>query len=231
MNRWGSVRMVAQAQSGKSLIEINLAEEVFGGFEKAKDFFKETTQQTKESLAATVENAVNTITTATDKAVDTVSATAKGSLEQTLQKADQLSGATSNAIQTAISDSVSEWLQDHPVVFRLVQVVLWATNHPIVSLIILLFTVAIAWSLIKAIGRLVEAAGLSILQAPFKLGQFLIGVSAKSLGKFGGLAVKQLVPNKTADPPVLQDSSSKPTYKDKQQRLAEISTRLQAIQK
>ena len=178
------------------------SEKVFGGFEKAKDFLNETTQQAKEALAATTGKAVNTITTATDKAVDTVSATAKSSLDQTLQKADQVSGATSNAIQTAISDSVSEWLQAHPIVFRLVQMLLWATNHPIVSLIVLLFTLAIAWSLIKAIGRLVEAAGFSILQAPLKLGQVLIKVSAKK--KAGGEKNKQ--------------------------RLAEISTRLEAIQ-
>jgi hypothetical protein len=126
-------------------------------------------------------------------------------------------GATSNAIQTAISDSVSEWLQAHPVAFRLVQLLLWATNHPIVSLIVLLFTVAIAWSLIKAVVRLIEMAGWSLLQAPLKVGLVLIGVSAKSLGKFGGLAVKR--------------AGGAGEEKDKQQRLAEISTRLEAIQK
>ena len=194
--------MITQALRGKSLAQIN-AYEVFGGFEKAKDFLNETTQQAKAALAATTGKAVNTITTATEKAVDTISATAKTSLEQTLQKADQVSGATSNAIQTAISNSVSEWLQAHPIVFRLVQTLLWATNHPIVSLIILLFTLAIAWSLIKAIGRLFEATGFSILQAPFKLGQVLIKASTKKGA--GG-------------------------EKNKRQRLSEISTRLEAIQ-
>lgn len=193
---------ITQAENSKSLVKISLPEGVFGGFEQTKGFLKETTQQIKESLAATGENAANIITTAT---------------EQTLQKADQLSGATSNAIQTAISDSVSEWLQDHPVVLRLVQMLLWATNHPIVSLIIFLFTVAIAWSLIKALGRLIEMAGWSLLKAPFELGQVLIGVSAKSLGKFGGLAVKR--------------AGEAGGEKDKQQRLAEISTRLETIQK
>jgi hypothetical protein len=209
--------MITQAESRKSIVEINLPEGVFGGFEKAKDFLNETTQQTKESLSATAGKAVNTITTATDKAVDTVSATAKGSLEQTLQKADQLSDVSSNAIQMAISDSVSEWLQAHPVVFHLVQLLLWAANHPIISLIILVFTVAITWSLIKALGRLIEMAGWSLLKAPFKFGQVLIAVSAKSLGEFGGLAV--------------QRAEGAEGEKNKQQRLVEISTRLEAIQK
>lgn len=240
--------MTTRAESSKSLVEIELPKTVFSSFHKAKDFLteaadtlKETTQQAKESLAETAGKAVDTVTVTTDKAVDTVTATvqqgketieqAKGSLEQTLQTPGQLSSKTSEAIQTAINSSVSDWLQAHPVVFQLVQLLLWAANHPIISLIILLFAVAIAWSLIKAIGRLIEIAGLSLLQAPFKLSRVLIGVSAKSLGKIGGVAVNQLLPTKTTLPPILQDSSSQPTYQHKQQRLAEISTRLEAIQK
>ena len=203
---------ITQAENSKLLVKISLPEGVFGGFEQAKDFLKETTQQIRESLAATGENAANIITTAT---------------EQTVQKADRLSGATSNAIQTAISDSVSEWLQANPVIFRLVQMLLWATNHPIVSLIILLFTVAIAWSLIKALGRLIEMTGWSLLQAPFKLGQVLLGVSAKSLGKFGGLAVNKAGGVGEAGGAI----SGAGGAEDKQQRLAEISTRLETIQK
>ena len=191
---------------GNSLEEIGLPQSVFAHFEKAKDFLEETTQQTKESLSATAGKVVNTIYKATDRAVDTASSTAKDSLEQTLRKADQLSSATSNTVQTAISDSVSEWLQVHPVVFRLVQLLLWATNHPIVSLLTLLFTVAFAWSLIRALGRLIEMAGWSLLKAPFKLSQVLIGVSAKSM-------VKGIEGEKN------------------HLRLAEISIKLEAIQK
>lgn len=191
---------------GNSLGEIGLPQRVFAHFEKAKDFLEETTQQTKESLSATTGKVVNTIHKVTDRAVDTASNTAKDSLEQTLRTADQLSSATSNTVQTAISDSVSEWLQAHPVVFRLVQLLLWATNHPIVSLIILLFTVAFAWSLIRALGRLIEMAGWSLLKAPFKLSQVLIGVSAKSMVK-----VREGEKNHL--------------------RLAEISTKLEAIHK
>lgn len=216
--------MITAAKIGKFLGEINSPKGVLASFEQAKDFLQETTQQTQESLTATAEKTVNTITTAADKAVDTLSSTAKGTFEQTLQKADQLSNSTSNAMQTAINNSVSEWLQAHPVVFRLVQLLVWATNHPIWGVVLLFFVFAIAWSLIKAISRLIETAWLALLQAPFKLSQALFGVSAKSLGKFKGLAVKQ------TETPVLQNSSSQPIPKNKQQRIAEISHRLEAIQ-
>lgn len=212
--------------------------------DKAVDTATATAQQAKDSLTTTTHKAVD-ITTVTSDAVKTITATAqqakaslgetigqtKGSLEQTLQTTGQLKITTSEAIQTAISSSVSDWLARHPVVFRLVQVLLWATNHPIISLVILLFAVAIAWSLIKAIGRLIETAGLTILQAPFKLGQVLIGVGYQSLGKFGGLTFKQVTVAKNTNTPALQNPTSELIHKDKQQRITEISTRLEAIQK
>lgn len=220
--------MITVTESGKSIVEINLPDAVFGGFEQVKDFLKSTTQQTKESLAATSEKTVNTITTLTDT-VDTVSATAKNSLEQTLQKANQVSSFTSNSMQTAITSSVNDWLQAHPTILQLMQILIWATNHPIVSLVISIFGVAIAWSLIKVIVRLFEHASLFLLQAPFKLIQFLIAVSTKSLGKVG-IATKQPLITNTAQYPVLQHSTAT-TYQDKQQRLAGIANRLEAIQK
>lgn len=137
----------------------------------------------------------------------------------------------SNPLQTAIASSINEWLQAHPSVLRLLQVFIWATNHPIVSLVILLFAVAIAGSLIKAVGRLIETTSLSILKAPFKLIQLLFGVSFQSISKFGGLALKQLTGGKNAELPALQDSNSHSIEKGKQQRLTEISSRLEAIQK
>jgi hypothetical protein len=74
-----------------------------------------------------------------------------------------------------------------------------------------------------------EILGLSILKAPFKMLQVLLGVSFQSAGKFGSLAVKHLPVAKNAEQPALQNASPQPTQKDKQQRLAEISSRLEAI--
>ncbi|MBW4577524.1 MAG: hypothetical protein KME08_20005 [Aphanothece sp. CMT-3BRIN-NPC111] len=135
----------------------------------------------------------------------------------------------SDVIQTAIASSISEWLQTHPAVLRLVQLLLWASNHPIWGLVMFIIVVAIAFSLIKALGRLLEILGLSILKAPFNFVLALIGFSFKSLGTLGGSAFQQLPVAKNAEPPALQDSNSQSIENDKQQRLADISTRLEAI--
>lgn len=201
--------MITQAENEKSLPQ--MSDEVSRGWERVKDFFHE--QHTK-SLTVPAQKAANTI--------NSVSATVKDSLEQTLQKVNDVNSATTNAMQTAINNSVNEWLQAHPVGLRFVQILVWGTNHPIISIILLLFAIALFWSLIKAIGHFIETLALSLLQAPLKLTQASLRFSTKTLGKFGS-TLNYLPPK--ASPLTLQNPQL-----TKQQRLAEISTRLDVIQ-
>ena len=159
-------------QAKDSLVETTgkLAKTVNITSDSAVDTATVTAQQAKDSLTATTHRAVDAVTTVTSDSVKTITETAqqaKDSLEQTLQTTGQLKNTTSEAIQTAISSSVNDWLVRHPVVLRLVQALLWATNHPILSLIVFLIALALTWSLIKAVGRLFEIAGLSLLKAPY----------------------------------------------------------------
>lgn len=211
--------MITQAENGKSLPL--MSEEVSRWFERVKDFFHE---QHTESLTVPAQKAANTITTATDNTINSVSATVKDSLEQTLQKVNDVNSATTNAMQTAINNSVNEWLQAHPLGLRLVQILVWGTNHPIISIIILLFAIALVWSLIKAIGRFIETLALSLLQVPLKSAQAFFKFSTNTLRKSVDPIVNQILPNKTTKI-VLQDPKL-----TKQQKLAEISTRLELLQ-
>ncbi len=225
--------MTTQAETHELPGQIGLPKEIFRGFHKAKDFLN-TTNHKAVDITSITSDSVKSITTTVQQAKASLRETidqTKASLEQTLQATGQIKNTTSEVIQTAINSSVSDWLQAHPVAFRLVQMLLWATNHPILSLVILLFTIAIAWTLIKAIGRLIETASLSLLKVPFTLSMVLIRSSSQILYKFGGSTFKQLPGAKNSAPPVLQHLTHQPNHKDKQQRLAEISQRLQALQK
>lgn len=186
------------------LLETDIPKQSFPGFQQAQYLLNEAADTLKET---------------TEKA------------QETLQITENISSKTSDAIQTAIASSSSQWLQDHQPVLHLVQLLIWATDHPIVSIITLVFALTITWILIKAIGRLIETATLSLLQAPLKLSQILLGVSAKSLSNFGGLVAKQFVGAKNTESLILQDSIFQPIHQNKQQRLTEISIRLEAIQK
>ncbi|MBG1269664.1 hypothetical protein [Nostoc sp. WHI] len=206
-------------------IDIHLPNEVLQRLQNAKDFVDESVNSVTNSVQQVGESLKATASTTTDKAIDTVTT----SLEQSLQTAEQFKSTTSEVVKTAITSSVSDWLTQHPVFFKLVQILGLAANHPIISLVILLFALTLLWSIIKAIVRLIETASWSILQVPIKLLQTLVKVSFLSLTKVGNFAFQQMTVAQTIDNlPILLPENFQI---NKQQRLTEISSRLEAIQK
>jgi hypothetical protein len=208
-----------------SQINIHLPNRVLERLQNAKDFVGGSLNSLSNSAQQVGESLKTAATTTTDRAIDTVTT----SLEQTWQTAEKFKSTTSGAVQDVMASSVSDWLSQHPIFFRLVQILGWANNHPIISIVILLFAIALIWSIIKAIVRLIETASWSILQVPLKLLQALIKVSFLSLTKFGSFAVQGITEAKKTDnlPAFLPEKFQQ----NKQQRLAEISHRLEAIQK
>ncbi|MEH2326956.1 MAG: hypothetical protein V7K32_26005 [Nostoc sp.] len=208
-----------------SQIDLHLANGVLQHLQNMKNFVGENVNSLTNSAQQVEESLKATATTTTDKAIDTVTT----SLQETWQSAEKFKSTTSGAVKDAMASSVSDWLTQHPIFFRLVQILGWAANHPIISIVILLFAIALIWSIIKTIVRLIETASWSILQVPLKLFQALIKVSFLSLTKLSSFAVQRMTATKTIDNlPVLLPENFQPS---KQQRLAEISHRLQAIQK
>lgn len=209
---------------------VNLSEKVFQSFQHTKDFVNQSVNSVTKSVQQTGESLQKTANQATTQAIDTVSATfgqAKVSVEQTLQSAQQVKSTTSVAVQTAVSTSISHWIEQHPTILRLIQILGWAVNHPIISLVILLFTLAIAWNLIKIIGRFIESTSLALLLVPFKFLKFCFS----GVIKLGEWIAKQLTNSqKTDDVLPLSSTISEQIQEDKHQRLVEISTRLEEIQ-
>lgn len=191
-------------------------------------------QQTKTAVEASLDNVSDWKQTAiqsSHNAIDTVSNTleqAKSSLQENLQPL---------SVKTVVTSSVADWFEQHPAFLKTIELFNWIVNHPIISFIIILFSLAIFWSLIKAIGRLIESISLSVLQIPLKLFQALIKYSWLWLSKlFNNFATKQFTDAKTLDNTL--ESKLKNTtayhilpYHDKQQRLNYISRRLEEIQK
>jgi hypothetical protein len=203
-------------------------------FQQTQNFVSESVNSLTQSAQQAGSSWKETATDATHRAVDTVTTTieqAKVSVEQTLESAEQAKNATSAAVSTAISSSLNIWVEEHPRLFRLVQILGWAVNHPIISLVIVLFALAIIFSLVKAIGRLIESASLSLLQVPLKLLHSLVKSLFLASTKIGNLAVTKLTSaERTHNIPALLPEIPQTTYKDKQQRLTEISLRLEEIQ-
>lgn len=216
-------------------IYIQLPEGILQRWQQAKDFVNTGVHSLTNSAQQASQSFKETATQASDRAISTATTTleqAKGSLEQSLQSAEQIKHTTSVALQTAIASGMNDWLAQHRLFFRLFQILAWATNHPIISFVILLFILALMWSIIKAIIRLIETASWKILQVPLKLSQALIKVSYLYFSKLVNLAVqKSKVSLPTEKITFLLPEHPTNINQEKQQRLAEISSRLEAIHK
>jgi hypothetical protein len=143
-------------------------------------------------------------------------------------------------MKSVIYDSISDWLSEHRMLSQLVQMLSWAANPPIISAIILIFALALLWNLIKGIGNLIQFASLSIIRVPLKFLWGLLVVSFFALGKL--VINRYAVINKGAiafqepkEVTILPEASSQvielDKKSDKQERLVEITARLEALQK
>lgn len=208
------------------MMSLQIPEQLRQQFENTKQLvnnnihsFAEKAQQTSSSIQE--------ITTETKtRAIDSV----KDSLGRTLQTAGQIQQSTSTAIQSSINSPINDWLQQHPLIYQLVKFLGWASNHPIWGVVIILLVIAIAWSLIRAIVRLIESASLSILKTPLKVIWLFSGYIWQLLRKFTISNSNKLNNTNQAQITPLIDVNFANVGNEKQTRLAEISIRLTEIQ-
>ncbi|MBW4663432.1 MAG: hypothetical protein KME01_04400 [Chroococcus sp. CMT-3BRIN-NPC107] len=176
----------------KLALQLNcLPKEAVVNWQQAKDFFTTTTSK----FQAATEDFTNTSSETVQKAI-----------------------AQARPV-TGFASSVTNWLQAHPVIFRIFNSIIWAVDRPILSLGIIILTIAASLSIFKALNRLLEMVGLSLLKAPFKL--------IESGFKLGQLGIQHvLTENNTSD-----SDARIVAAQNSQQRLAEISQRIQMLQK
>ncbi len=208
---------------------ITVSETAFNHLLQAKETIEENLHNISDKAQQVSDDWKQTATQGTQNAIarltNTVEQT-KDSLEQNLPQV---------SVQTAITSSFTDWFEYHPAFLRIIKLFNWSINHPIISFIILIFSLAIFWSLIKAIGRLIESASLSILQIPLKLLQALIQYSWLTLSKLSNLTnIKfnvQKATNNNSELKLDNNTAYQLICYNKQQRLKDISVRLENIQK
>lgn len=208
---------------------ITVSEKTFNHLLQAKETIEENFHNITDKAQQVSDDWKQTATQGTQNAIarftNTVEQT-KDSLEQNLPQV---------SVQNAITSSFTDWFEYHPAFLRIIKLFNWSINHPIISFIILIFSLAIFWSLIKAIGRLIESASLSILQIPLKLLQTLIQYSWRSLSKLiNSTDLKfnlQKATNNNSELKLDNNTTYQIICYNKQQRLKDISVRLENIQK
>ncbi len=155
----------------------------------------------------------------------------KDSFGQALQTAEEIKQSTSTAIQTSVNSPLNDWLYQHPAMFQMLKFIGWVANHPIRGILIILLGIAVLWSIIRAIVRLIEIASLSILKTPLTFIWLFIKYIWQFLSKFTIINWNKFKDANTAEIVHLEDMNPQLRGNNKQKRLEEISARLTEIQK
>lgn len=206
---------------------------VISSWQTAKTIAKQKINAITNSVQEIGSSLQETAATKTDIAIDKLTNTieqAKYSLEQAWQTAEQTQNTTSGAINQVIASYVNNFITQYPIFLRSWQILAWTINHPIIGLVFLLISIALIWSIIKAIIRLIETASWSIIQIPLKLIKAAIQFVFIFFTQLVKLAIQQSSAVKTNTNLELLPTNSQIIYQDKQQRLSEIVNRLEAIQ-
>ncbi|MDY6901241.1 MAG: hypothetical protein SWZ49_24670 [Cyanobacteriota bacterium] len=211
----------------RNSFDITVSENLIKRLQETKSAAKQSLNNFTDKAGQVKSDWQQSATQSTENAIDTFNnalGQAKGSLEEKLPQV---------SVQNVFNSSVADWFEQHPAFLGIINSLNWAVNHPIFSLIIIVFSLAILWNLVKLIGRLIEKASLSILQIPFKLFQGLIKYIWLSLIQFTNFAKNRYNTRNIKIKPELQlhnNTAHKIISYNKQQRLKDISIRLEEIQ-
>jgi len=212
----------------KNSFDITVSETLIQRLQETKEAAKESLNNFTDKAQQVSGDWKQTATQSTENAVDIFNNTLEKTKDSFENNLPQVS------VQTVVNSSVADWFERHPAFLGIIKSLNWAASHPIISLIIVVFSLAILWNLIKLIGRLIEKASLSILQIPLKLLGSLIKYIWLSLGQFKNFVItnkynkKAILNNSELQ---LHKNAAYPIISfNQQQRLKDISKRLEEIQ-
>lgn len=233
--------------------EISLPQEVYQKFDRIRgssaqiarqaadrtvDAVAETTQRAKDALMETADRTVDTVSTVAEQAKDSLLQTAANVFDRTASATNTAFHKLSETTSTAIGNSavpwldkqfdvVKHWMGFHPSFSWLGKLFSWGITHPIFSLIAIILGIFILRQFLKALARFLEQLFLFTLEAPFKFGQFLMGLFLKPFSKLTGKRVTSQP--QEANLMILNGAMPGSIAQNQKERLIYILNRLEAI--
>lgn len=210
-------------------LAISLPQEVEGSFDQIRDFSAQIVRQATDTVTQATDRSWNAVAQTTERAKDSLIDTAGKAVNSVSQTA---STAIGNPINSAISkqlNSIQIWLDAHPALSWIGKAFAWGVTHPIVSLIAIFLGIFVLRHFIKALGLFLEQTFLSIIQAPFKIGKFILGLCLIPLSKLPFRKVKNTSQLPEASLLTLNGAIPISIGKTQQERLSYILNRLEAI--
>lgn len=119
------------------------------------------------TIRRTTDGVVESLSNLTDQAQTSL-------VDQTARRAGDLSNGIIDTLFQRVSSTFGGWVTQHPIAG-------WLLTHPILSVIALVLSVSLLWTLIALLGRLLQQTWLTILKAPLVVllwigGQILRGL-------------------------------------------------------
>ncbi|BAZ78941.1 hypothetical protein PN497_08175 [Sphaerospermopsis kisseleviana CS-549] len=229
--------------------------------DKSLNSFSETAEKTSQSLTETFQGATNTVSNSTGKVINKITETATqakdalttttssvidnvnqvknhavDSFTESAKQAGNLTNSVSSAIENAINnffnhqwDTMTTWIDNHPTISWIMKLLTLAVNHPVITAFMIFLGIYIIWKIFQLFSKILDQGLLFTLKTPLKLIYAMFSFGFKNISKllFSGFKFKKSEDNSL----ILNNAIADNISLDTKQEITKLLMRLEAVRK
>ncbi|MBD2144174.1 hypothetical protein [Sphaerospermopsis sp. FACHB-1194] len=252
---WENTKNFVTDTTGKT---VNTLTEVTN---KSLNSFSETGEKTSQSLTETFQGATNTVSNSTGKVINKITETATqakdalttttssvidnvnqvknhavDSFTESAKQAGNLTNSVSSAIENAINnffshqwDTMTTWIDNHPTISWIMKLLTLAVNHPVITAFMIFLGIYIIWKIFQLFSKILDQGLLFTLKTPLKLIYAMFSFGFKNISKllFSGFKFKKSEDNSL----ILNNAIADNISLDTKQEITKLLMRLEAVRK
>lgn len=228
---------------------------------KSLNSFSETAEKTSQSLTETFQGATNTVSNSTGKVINKITETtnqakdafttttssvidnvnqvknhAVDSFIESAKQAGNLTNSVSKAMENAINnffnhqwDTMTTWIDNHPTISWIMKLLTLAVNHPVITAFMIFLVIYIIWKIFQLFSKILDQGLLFTLKTPLKLIYAMFSFGFKNISKllFSGFKFKKSEDNSL----ILNNAIADNISLDTKQEITKLLMRLEAVRK
>lgn len=229
--------------------------------DKSLNSFSETAEKTSQSLTETFQGATNTVSNSTGKVINKITETtnqakdafttttssvidnvnqvknhAVDSFIESAKQAGNLTNSVSKAMENAINnffnhqwDTMTTWIDNHPTISWIMKLLTLAVNHPVITAFMIFLGIYIIWKIFQLFSKILDQGLLFTLKTPLKLIYAMFSFGFKNISKllFSGFKFKKSEDNSL----ILNNAIADNISLDTKQEITKLLMRLEAVRK
>lgn len=229
--------------------------------DKSLNSFSETGEKTSQSLTETFQGATNTVSNSTGKVINKITETtnqakdafttttssvidnvnqvknhAVDSFIESAKQAGNLTNSVSKAMENAINnffnhqwDTMTTWIDNHPTISWIMKLLTLAVNHPVITAFMIFLVIYIIWKIFQLFSKILDQGLLFTLKTPLKLIYAMFSFGFKKISKllFSVLKIRKSEDNSLMLNNAIADNISL----DTKQEITKLLMRLEAVRK